>query len=106
MISAIVLAAGTSSRMGSPKPLLTLGGRPLLERVLETVRDAAEDDLVVVLGHDADRQRDGVSFDGTHAAVNTAYIDGMSTSLHGVVRGADPCSAGFFIVILDQAVLS
>src|SRR3989454_1060186 len=49
MISAIVLAAGTSSRMGSPKPLLTFGGRPLLERVLETVRDPPVDDIVVLL---------------------------------------------------------
>ncbi len=102
MISAIVLAAGTSSRMGSPKPLLTLGGRPLLERVLETVRDAAVDDIVVVLGHEADRVRDGVSFDGTHAVVNPAYIEGMSTSLQAGLRAADPRSDGFLIVLGDQ----
>ncbi|TMA01069.1 MAG: hypothetical protein E6J97_03280, partial [Methanobacteriota archaeon] len=102
MISAIVLAAGTSSRMGSPKPLLTLGGRPLLERVLETVRDAAVDDIVVVLGHEADRVRDGVSFDGTHTVVNPAYIEGMSTSLQAGVRAADPRSDGFLIVLGDQ----
>src|SRR6059036_2248292 len=102
MISAIVLAAGTSSRMGSPKPLLTLGGRPLLERVLETVRDAAVDDIVVVLGHEADRVRDGVSFDGAHAVVNPAYIEGMSTSLQAGVRAADPRSDGFLIVLGDQ----
>src|SRR3989442_8929901 len=80
MISAIVLAAGTSSRMGSPKPLLTLGGRPLLERVLQTVRDAPGGDIVVVLRHEADWGRGGVSFDGTHAGVDPAYIAGMSTS--------------------------
>src|SRR2546422_774666 len=102
MISAIVLAAGTSSRMGSPKPLLTLGGRPLLERVLETVRDAAVDDIVVVLGHEADRVRDGVSFDGAHAVVNPAYIEGMSTSLQAGIRAADPRSDGFLIVLGDQ----
>src|SRR5206468_4302660 len=102
MISAIVLAAGTSSRMGSPKPLLTLDGRPLLERVLETVRDAAVDDIVVVLGHEADRVRDGVSFDGAHVVVNPAYIEGMSTSLQAGVRAADPRSDGFLIVLGDQ----
>src|SRR2546428_7737164 len=79
MISAIVLAAGTSSRMGSPKPLLTLGGRPLLERGLETGRDAAVGDIVVVLGHEADPGPGGVSFGGAHAVVNSASIEWMST---------------------------
>ncbi len=102
MISAIVLAAGTSSRMGSPKPLLTLGGRPLLERVLETVRDTQVDDIVVVLGHEADRVRDSVSFDGARAVVNPAYTDGMSTSLRAGVRAADPRSDGLLIVLGDQ----
>ena len=51
MISAIVLAAGTSSRMGSPKSLIRVGGRSILVHVLEAVRDAHVDDIVVVLGH-------------------------------------------------------
>src|SRR2546421_10297754 len=70
MISAIVLAAGTSSRMGSPKPLLTLGGRPLLERVLGEGRDAAGDGLVVGLRPATGRGRGGGAFGGTHTVGN------------------------------------
>jgi molybdenum cofactor cytidylyltransferase len=102
MISAIVLAAGTSSRMGSPKPLLMVGGRPLLEQVLDTVRNARVDEIIVVLGHEADRVRDRVSFDGARAIVNPAYMEGMSTSLRAGVRAADPRSDGFLIVLGDQ----
>jgi len=102
MISAIVLAAGTSSRMGSPKPLLTVGGRPLLEHVLETVRDAHVDDIVVVLGHEAERVRDRVSFDGARTVVNAEYKEGMSTSIRAGVRAADPRSDGLLIVLGDQ----
>ena len=102
MISAIVLAAGTSSRMGSPKPLLMLGGRSLLEHVLAMVRDARVDEIIVVLGHEADRVRDRVSLDGARAVVNPAYAEGMSTSLGAGVRAADPRSDGFLIVLGDQ----
>ncbi len=102
MISAIVLAAGTSSRMGSPKPLLTVGGRSLLEHVLETVRDAQVDDIVVVLGHEANRIRSQVSFDGARSVVNPAYAEGMSSSIRTGVRAADARSDGFLIVLGDQ----
>jgi len=102
MISAIVLAAGTSSRMGSPKPLLMVGGRTLLEHVLETVRDAHVDDIVVVLGHEASRVRSQVSFDGARSVVNPAYADGMSSSIRAGVQAADARSDGFLIVLGDQ----
>src|SRR3989442_794379 len=102
MISAIVLAAGTSSRMGSPKPLLMVGGRTLLEHVLETVRDAHVDDIVVVLGHEAGRVRSQVSFDGARSVVNPAYADGMSSSIRAGVQAADARSDGFLIVLGDQ----
>jgi MobA-like NTP transferase domain len=49
MISAVVLAAGTSSRMGEPKPLVPIGGRPLLSRVLESVHGSRVEEIVLVL---------------------------------------------------------
>ncbi|MGI0149194.1 MAG: nucleotidyltransferase family protein, partial [Thermoplasmata archaeon] len=79
MISAIVLAAGTSSRMGEPKPLLPVAGRSLLEHVLSTVRGSQVEDIVVVLGHAADRVRGQLSMDGVRAGVNEAYAEGMIT---------------------------
>src|SRR3989442_5335357 len=102
MISAIVLAAGTSSRMGSPKPLLIVGGRTLVEHVLETVRDANVDEIVVVLGHEASRVRSHVSFDGARSVVNPAYAEGMSSSIRAGVQAADVRSDGFLIVLGDQ----
>ena len=49
-IGAVILAAGVSSRMGEPKQLLRLGGKALLEQVLDIARSAAVDEIVVVLG--------------------------------------------------------
>jgi len=106
MISAIVLAGGTSSRMGSSKPLLSVGGRPLLDHVLATVRGSQVGDIVVVLGHEAERVRAAVSFDGARAVVNDAYEQGMSTSIRAGVHAADPKSDGFLIVLGDQPFVS
>src|SRR5206468_11555669 len=102
MISAIVLAAGTSSRMGSPKSLLTVGGRSLMEHVLEAVRGPQVDDIVVVLGHEADRIRSEVSLTGARPVANPAYSEGMSSSTPAGVRAADDRTAGILIVLGEQ----
>jgi molybdenum cofactor cytidylyltransferase len=102
MISAIVLAAGGSVRMGTPKPLVPINGRALLDYVLQAVRSSQVDDVVVVLGHEADRVRRAVSLDGARAIVNDAYGEGMSTSIRAGVRAADPESDAFLIVLGDQ----
>lgn len=106
MISAIVLAAGTSSRMGEPKPLLPVAGRPLLDHVLSAVRESRADDIVVVLGHAADRVRRRVSLEGTRAIVNEAYAEGMSTSLRAGVHAANPRADGLLIILGDQPFVS
>jgi molybdenum cofactor cytidylyltransferase len=102
MISAIVLAAGGSTRMGTSKPLIPINGRPLLDYVLRTVHGSRVGDIVVVLGHDADRIRDAISIEGARVIVNDAYRDGISTSIRAGVRAADHRSEAFVIVLGDQ----
>ncbi|HIW07027.1 MAG TPA: NTP transferase domain-containing protein, partial [Candidatus Ignatzschineria merdigallinarum] len=52
-LSIVVLAAGLGSRMKSalPKPLHKIGGKPMLEHVLESARQLSPDKLIVVYGH-------------------------------------------------------
>jgi len=50
MVVGIILAAGTSSRMGRPKPFLPIGNEVFLTRVCRTLLAAGVDDLVVVAG--------------------------------------------------------
>jgi molybdenum cofactor cytidylyltransferase len=54
-IVALLLAAGTSERMGTPKALLTWEGQPLLSHQLQQIQRSRLTQCVVVLGHDADR---------------------------------------------------
>ncbi len=101
MISAVVLAAGASTRMGAPKPLVELEGRPLLAHVLDTVRASDVGETVVVLGFEADRVRSAVPLDGTRVVVNPRFRDGMSSSLRAGVAALDPSSRAFFVVLGD-----
>ena len=96
MISAIVLAAGESSRFGRPKQLL------LLDRVLSNVRAAELDDVVVVLGAHADEIRREVRFAGERVIANPDYAQGMSTSIQAGLRALPPDAEAAMIVLGDQ----
>ena len=52
-ITAVVLSAGLSSRMGDFKPLLPLGGKRVIEQLLSSIKGAGMGDILVVLGHRA-----------------------------------------------------
>jgi len=99
---AVVLAAGTSSRMGRPKALVRVGARTMLAHVLENLRDAHIHPVVVVLGRDAAAVRRATVFDGETVVVNPDPSPGMSTSLR-VGLGEVTGSAGHVMIVLaDQ----
>jgi molybdenum cofactor cytidylyltransferase len=77
----VILAAGASRRMGEPKQLLRVGGRPLLEGAVMAACDAHLDDVVVVLGAHAEEISRGVAFGRARSIVNPDHERGMSTSL-------------------------
>jgi bifunctional UDP-N-acetylglucosamine pyrophosphorylase/glucosamine-1-phosphate N-acetyltransferase len=60
---AVILAAGKSTRMKSalPKVLHPVCGRPMIEYVLDSARQAGVDRLVVIVGHQAERVRKALS---------------------------------------------
>lgn len=98
-IAGVLLAAGTSSRMGRNKLFLELGGDTVLRRAARTAVAAGVDPLIVVLGHEADRAR--AELDGIACTLveNPDYASGMNTSLHAGIK-AVPDSASAAIVLL------
>jgi molybdenum cofactor cytidylyltransferase len=80
-LAGVVLAAGESRRMGTPKQLLPFGERTILERVVDTLLTAGVGQVVVVLGHLADRVRTVLGDRPVQAVVNEAYRQGMLTSV-------------------------
>jgi CTP:molybdopterin cytidylyltransferase MocA len=77
----LILAAGSSRRMGSPKQLLLLEGRPLLQVVVERACASKLDNVVVVLGAAADEIRPRVDFGRAGILFNPDHASGMASSL-------------------------
>ncbi len=108
-VAAIVLAAGASSRMGSPKPLLELRGETFLGRILATLATVeGVGDRIAVLGHEAARVRRGVRFAGARAVTCRGWRRGMLASLRCGLRTAlerDAALAAVLVCHVDQPLL-
>jgi CTP:molybdopterin cytidylyltransferase MocA len=101
-ISALILAAGRSSRMGEFKPLLTIDGKTLVEHAVENFRNVGVDDILVVTGYEAERLVPVLRRQCVRWVVNDDYDEGMFSSLLvGVSALADSC-AGVFILPVDH----
>ena len=85
MIAAIVLAAGKSERMGTPKALLPLRGRTFLDNILEAISQSSVQKTVVVVGHHKAEIEGHVS-PGIPVIYNPDYEQGMITSLQAGIR--------------------
>ena len=59
-VAGIVLAAGTSTRMGQNKLLLELDGEPIVRRAVRRAVEAGLDPVFVVVGHQADRINEAI----------------------------------------------
>jgi molybdenum cofactor cytidylyltransferase len=101
-IGAVVLAAGSSRRMGEPKQLLELGGKTILEQVLGSVRATKVSDIVVVLGFHAETIAKQVSLEGIKVAINEAHREGMGGSLRAGLSALDQQTDATLIVLADQ----
>ena len=66
----LVLAAGAGSRFGGGKLLARIGGRPVLQHVLDALAEAGVGESVVVLGHDAERIEAEIDWGGARRVVN------------------------------------
>ena len=80
-VAAIVLAAGASTRMGSPKPLLAWGEQTLLAFEVDELRRSCVDDIVVVTGARADEVRRSLADSARHCVFNPRWSQGRATSL-------------------------
>lgn len=105
MIIAVILAAGRSIRMGQPKMLLPWGETTVLGQVIETVRRAGVEEIVVVTGGAREAvERLAASYQA-RTAFNEDFESGeMLSSLQTGLMEArkNPSAAGALIVLGDQ----
>jgi len=95
-LAAVVLAAGRSSRMGANKLLLKLGGKTVLEHILDRLVGY---ETVVVTGHNPEEIKEIVSRYGVKTVHNPDHEKGMTTSFQTGLREIDSNAA--FMVLGD-----
>lgn len=105
-ITAIVLAAGAGSRFGGHKLLATLEGRPILQHVLDRLATAGLDEVVVMLGDDAETIETAITWRSERRIRNPDPARGLSSSLQvGIAALRDDVEAAL-VVLGDQPRLS
>lgn len=98
----LVLAAGTSSRLGCPKQLLELDGKPLVVHVVSRVLEAQLDGVVVVTGsHASEVELELLEFP-VFQVFNPQFAEGQGTSLAAGVRALPSYVEAVVIVLADM----
>jgi molybdenum cofactor cytidylyltransferase len=105
-VAALVLAAGGSRRLGTPKQLLEYRGATLLDASLATARAAGFEQVVVVLGGAADEVRARVDLSGLDVVVNDEFGDGCATSIRSGLDHVHPAMHGVVLLVGDQPGVS
>lgn len=100
-VAAILLAAGESERMGTPKPLLDWHGQTLIEYQLDQLRQTVER-TVVVLGHRAADIRAGVRRADVDLVVSEEYQRGRASSVRAGAAALPDDTGTIVIVNVDQ----
>lgn len=103
MISAIVLAAGLSSRMGRPKMLLPWKDTTVLGQVVSTLKAAGVSEIVVVTGANREEIEDLLPENSARFEYNPDYANGeMLTSVKAGLKALDQKSQAALIALGDQ----
>src|SRR6516225_8909088 len=105
MIAAIVPAAGMSTRMGRNKLLLAFRDRPLIARAVDTLLESEVDQVVVVLGHEADKVKAKLQGRQVTIVENPSYGQGISTSIRVGLGAVSSDARAIMIYLADQPLL-
>jgi molybdenum cofactor cytidylyltransferase len=99
-VAGVVLAAGTSTRMGQNKLFMELEGESLVRRIVGRVSRAGVDPLIVVLGHEAERVQRALEGIRYQPVLNADYERGVNSSLRAGIRAASEAAAPAAVVVL------
>lgn len=107
MISAIVLAAGTSTRMGAKNKLaLPFGKSTFIETVVDQLLASNVDEVIVVLGYEREKISNRLYTREVLFALNTDYQIGMTSSIKTGISAASENSNGYLICLSDMPFLT
>lgn len=100
-VAALILAAGYSSRMGRLKPLLPLGERTVIARVVSLFKEAGLGQVLAVLGHAREKIAPVLPPLGARPVDNPDFAQGMFSSVRAGAQALDPGTEAFFMLPVD-----
>ena len=104
-VSAILLAAGAGSRFGGGKLLAPYQGRPLIEAALSNLADAPVDDIVVMVGADAEKLREACEPYGVRVVKNPNWALRQSTSVRTGLQALGHETRAAVVLLADQPLV-
>lgn len=110
--TAVILAAGASTRMGRAKQLLSLDGEPLVVRAARTALRAGAADVLVITGAQGDDVAHALDAAGltpaerVRAVHNAAWSGGQASSVAAAVAALEPDTGAAVFFPVDQPSLS
>jgi molybdenum cofactor cytidylyltransferase len=108
-IAAIILAAGSSSRLGQPKQLLSIDGKSLIARAADTALQAGCQPVIVVTGSGHDAILTELNQFPVKIVLNTNWSLGIGSSLRAAMAellNSHPDITGTVILVCDQPLLT
>lgn len=105
-LHAIVLAAGASTRFGSPKQLVRIEGRPLLHAVVSRAVEVAGHSVTVVLGAHASELTALLRHTPATVIVNREWEEGMASSIRAGLFQVPGAADGVMLMLADQPGVS
>ncbi len=107
MLSAIVLAAGSSRRLGRSKLLLDLGGEPVVRRAVAAAEQAEPGEILVVVSPEGLPEiRAALGALGVRWVVNEGHAEGMGTSIAKAAAEVDPACRALLLLQGDQPLVT
>ena len=106
-VTAIILAAGESKRMGEEnKLLLSFKGKHVIQHVVEAVVGAEVRTVYVVVGHEQEQVRSVLRDYPITFVENPAYEEGMGTSIRAGIAQATDEAAGYMVCLSDLPLIT
>ena len=97
-----MLAAGESRRFGQPKQLLPVGGKTMLQHVVDIALDSPLEQVIVVLGCRAVEIGESIEGRPVQVVVNREWQSGLSSSLQAGLSAVKPAVDAVVFVLADQ----
>lgn len=101
-----ILAAGASTRFGSPKQLVRIAGSPVLHDLISSAAFVAGRSVTVVLGAHAREIAPALRQSAASVIVNRDWQEGLASSIRVAVESAPPRCDGLMLLLADQVAVT